>query len=118
MDIIAPKTVKVLKDLSKSEYIAYEDVDDEYKQRLNELVDLGYATQYTIQHPTMAEGFLLLICKINTAGTVYIKDYLKQLRKDTYRFWIPIVISNVISLIALIKSFMPEILAVWELIAQ
>lgn len=75
MDFIAPKTVKVLKDLSKSEYIAYEDVDDEYKQRLNELVDLGYATQYTIQHPTMAEGFLLLICKINTAGTVYIKDH-------------------------------------------
>ena len=114
MDIIAPKTVKVLKDLSKSEYIAYEDVVDEYKQRLNELVDLGYATQYTIQHPTMAEGFLLLICKINTAGTVYIKDYLKQRRRENCRFWIPAIVS----IVALIGGYREELAWLLQAIMQ
>ena len=67
------------------------------------------------------EGFVSLgVCNdvVLIKSTEHIKHYLKQRRKDNYRFWIPIIISNAISLIALIKSFMPEITALIQAIAR
>lgn len=56
------------------------------------------------------------ICLTN-AGKAYVEQNLKSIRRDkieSRRFWIP----TVISIIALIKAFMPELTLLWELLTK
>lgn len=62
------------------------------------------------------------VCKgtyhITDVGRKALDDYRTEHKAERLQFWLPIIVSNLIALAALIKSFMPEIIEVWKLIMR
>lgn len=55
---------------------------------------------------------------ITDAGRKALDEYRTKNKAERLQFWLPIIVSNLIALAALIKSFMPEIIEVWKLIMR
>lgn len=108
---------------------------DAIEYRLNNLSSPAYSegVKSLLPHPKYIEEEMKIIdfgdgilpsitsknmYHITDVGRKALDDYRTEHKAERLQFWLPIIVSNLIALAALIKSFMPEIIEVWKLIMR
>lgn len=102
MDLLPPESSKLLKMLSKKDYISKNEIDSQLKLRLYELVDLGYATTGLIQPLSSQDGEHLQIWKINTPGMAYIEEHKDINDLNTKEKWKRVILSLLSAIISVL----------------
>jgi len=100
--------LKVLKSLSQSPSISLKDKDDNFLATCQYLESLGYVkiTHKTNTAFTSLQGFVdLKGLPLSAAITESGKAYLSDLKTESRKLWIPYIITTLISILALMKSY-------------
>lgn len=104
------KSLSLLRHIARHNNISYRDLPDN-KTRLNHLIDHGY-----IKSTNDDDVFYGGATPTDVSYSITLKgtEFLETNTKNNVRFWIPIIISA----IALIKSFSPQLVSLWQLLMQ